>query len=85
MFQKEILERRYDEGPEPLALELAYPQATRRAIACLIALYVAVSWTAQDYNWFLTGVAYFCSAWAAYGIYRTILAARAPLAPKDML
>ena len=85
VFQKEILERRYDEGPEPLALELAYPQATRRAIACLIALYVAVSWTAQDYNWFLTGVAYFCSAWAAYGIYRTILAARAPLAPKDML
>lgn len=85
VFQKEILERRYDEGPEPLAMELAYPQATRRAIACLIALYIAVSWTAQDYNWFLTGVAYFCSAWAAYGIYRTILAARAPLAPKDML
>ena len=85
VFQKEILERRYDEGPEPLASELAYPQAIRRGIACILSLYVAVLWTSEDYNWFLTGVAYFCSAWAAYGVYRTYLAAKAPVKPKDML
>ena len=85
VFQREILERRYDEGPEPLATELAYPQGIRRGIASLFALGVAITWTADGVNWFLSGTAYFCAAWAAYGVYRTILAARAPVKPKDML
>ena len=85
VFQREILERRYDEGPEPLATELAYPQGIRRGGASLLALAVAITWTADGVNWFLSGTAYFCAAWAAYGVYRTILAARAPVKPKDML
>ena len=33
VFQREILERKYDDGPEYLAAELAYPQGARRAFA----------------------------------------------------
>ena len=85
VFQRELLERRYGEGPEPLAMELAYPQAFRRSIAAILSLYIAVNWTADGNNWFLTGVAYFCAAWALYGVYRTILAARAPVKAGDMM
>ena len=104
LLQREILERRYDEGPEFLAMELAYPQAIRRSLLSIASFIVAVRWTASDsaiyfppqavvkegtnvteLTGFLIGCAFFTSAMFAYGVYRTILAARAEQSVKDRL
>ena len=104
VFQREVLERRYDDGPEFLASELAYPQAIRRGILSIASFIVGVRWMASDalisfppssiveegtrttdLTGFTIGCAFFISAWAAYGVYRTILAARVEPQVKDVL
>ena len=94
VVQKEILERRYGDGPEFLASELAYPQGFRRAFGFLLSFYLGVSWASSDspivfqgvdFTDFATGSAFFVSAWAAYGVYRTVLAARTLPDAKDVL
>ena len=104
VFQREVLERRYDDGPEFLATELAYPQAIRRGVLSIASFVVGVRWMASDASisfppssiveegtrttdltGFAIGCAFFLSAWAAYGVYRTILAARVEPQVKDVL
>jgi hypothetical protein len=94
VLQREILERKYDDGPDFLASELAYPQAFRRFALSAISFYLAVGWAnstspitfqSVDFTDFVTGTAFFISAWAAYGVYRTILAARSEPQVKDVL
>jgi hypothetical protein len=94
VVQREILERKYDDGPDFLASELAYPQAFRRFVVSAISFYLAVGWSNSDsslrfqgvdFTDFATGTAFFISAWAAYGVYRTILAARSEPEVKDVM
>ena len=104
VVQREVLERRYDDGPEFLAAELAYPQALRRGVLSVASFVVGVRWLASDatvsfppskiveegtrttdLTGFVIGCAFFLSAWAAYGVYRTILAARSEPKVKDVL
>jgi hypothetical protein len=104
VVQREILERKYDEGPEHLALELAYPQVLRQATVSAISFIVAVRWLANDATLkfppqslvgegagvtdltsFIIGFTFLFSAWFAYSVYRTILAARAKPKVKDLL
>jgi hypothetical protein len=105
VVQREILERKYDEGPEYLAMELAYPQALRQAVVTVISFIVGVKWLAEDavlefppralldpeaqnvtdLSSFVIGFTFLFSAWFAYGLYRTILAARAKPKVKDLL
>jgi len=94
VLQKEILERKYEDGPEFLASELAYPQGFRRAVICALSFYFAVGWANSqtpitfqgvDFTDFAAGTAFFISAWAAYGVYRTILAARSKPEVKDVM
>jgi len=94
VLQREILERKYDDGPDYLASELAYPQAFRRFVLSAISFYLAVGWANSDtpiifqgvdFTDFATGTAFFISAWAAYGVYRTILAARSEPEVKDVM
>lgn len=104
VVQKEILERRYDDGPEFLSAELAYPQAFRRGLLSVASFIIGVRWVASDttlsfppsniveegtrttdLTGFAIGCAFFLSAWAAYGVYRTILAARSEPKVKDIL
>ena len=104
VVQREILERRYEDGPEFLAAELAYPQALRRGLLSAASFVVGVRWLASDatisfppskiveegtrttdLTGFVIGCAFFLSAWAAYGVYRTILAARSEPKGKDVL
>jgi len=104
IIQREILERKYDDGPEHLALELAYPQALRQALVSLVSFIIAVRWLAEgvslkfppqslvgedagvtDLTSFIIGFTFLFSAWFAYGVYRTILAARAKPKVKDLL
>ena len=94
VFQREVLERRYGEGPEFLATELAYPQGARRALVSIVSFYLAVRWAASDGSMsfqgvdfldFVVGLTFLISAWAAYGVYRTVLAARKDPNPGDLL
>ena len=94
VLQREILERKYDDGPEFLASELAYPQAFRRFAVSAISFYLAIGWANSvtpitfqgvDFTDFATGTAFLISAWAAYGVYRTILAARSEPDVKDVM
>ena len=94
VVQREILERKYDDGPDFLASELAYPQAFRRFALSAISFYLAVGWANSDtpitfqgvdFTDFATGTAFFISAWGAYGVYRTILAARSEPKVKDVM
>ena len=104
LVQREILERRYDDGPEFLAMELAYPQAIRRSLMSIASFLVAIRWASSetpiyfpppavveegtkitDLTDFLIGCAFLASALFAYGVYRTILAARKDPEVKDRL
>ncbi|MFL2963805.1 MAG: choice-of-anchor V domain-containing protein [Candidatus Thalassarchaeaceae archaeon] len=104
VFQREILERRYDEGPEYLARELAIPQAIRRSIGSILTFVMAYRWAINDaviqfpppsivgpdaevtdLTVFIIGSFFFISAWFAYGVYRTILAANSEPKVKDIL
>ncbi|MDC0327669.1 hypothetical protein OAN05_00020 [bacterium] len=105
VVQREVLERKYDEGPEHLALELAYPQAIRQAVVSVISFGIAVRWLAEDsvlefppralldpeaqnvtdLTSFVIGFTFLFSAWFAYAVYRTVLAARAKPKVKDLL
>ena len=94
VVQREILERKYDDGPDFLASELAYPQAFRRFALSAISFYLAVGWANSDtpitfqgvdFTDFATGTAFFISAWGAYGVYRTILADRSEPKVKDVM
>ncbi len=48
VFQREILERRYGEGPEYLAKELAYPEALRRISYTFVSFYLGFRWLVND-------------------------------------
>ena len=104
LVQREILERRYDDGPEYLAMELAYPQAIRRSLMSIASFWIAIRWASSetpiyfpppavveegtkitDLTDFLTGCAFLASALFAYGVYRTIIAARKDPEVKDRL
>ena len=86
VFQREVMERRYGTGPEYLASELAYPQGIWRFFISLVALVIAVNWTAAGTQHpFIVGVTWFISVWAAYGVYRTVRSARAEQTVHDVM
>ncbi len=86
VYQREIMERRYQTGPEHLAMELAYPQGVRRGLVALVAFYFAVDWTADGGQGdFIIGCAWFIAAWASYGVYRTVRSAQAEPTVHDVM
>ncbi len=94
IVQKEILERRYDDGPEFLASELAYPQGIRQGIVSLVTFFIAINWASSDttmvfqkvdFSSFIIGITFTISAWFAYSVYRTILAARKEPEVQDLM
>ena len=85
VLQREITERKRGERPSYLARELAYPQILRRGIAAAILFYIGVIVKADGGDAPLWSVAFFCSAWAGYGVYRTLLAMNTEPTPDDMM
>ena len=85
LVQNEILERKYKTGPDHLDSQLAYPEGLRRGALTIGFALLGLHWLAGDSDAYLWSTAFFCSAWAAYGLYRTILAARTPPTPMDMM
>ena len=85
VVQNEILERKYDTGPAHLDSQLAYPEGLRRGSFAVGFALLGLYWMAGDSAAYLWLTAFFCSAWAGFGVYRTVLAARTPPAAKDMM
>ncbi len=85
VVQNEILERKYDTGPAHLDSQLAYPEGLRRGSLAVGFALLGLYWMAGDSAAYLWLTAFFCSAWAGFGVYRTVLAARTPPAAKDMM
>ena len=85
IVQKEILERKYDTGPDHLDRLLAYPEGLRRGMLALGFAFLGLYLLAGDSAAYLWSTAFFCSTWAGYGVYRTILAAKTPPKAKDMM
>ena len=85
VVQNEILERKYDTGPAHLDRQLAYPEGLRRGALAVGFGFLGLHWMAGDGASYLWATAFFCCAWAAFGVYRTILAARTPPKAKDMM
>ena len=85
VVQKEILERKYDTGPDHLDSQLAYPEGLRRGLLTVGFALLGLHWLSDDSAAYLWATAFFCSVWAGYGVYRTALAARTPPAAKDMM
>ncbi len=94
VVQRELLERKYDNGPDFLASELAYPQAVTRGLVSIIAFYLGVKWSSSDvsmtfqqvdFSDFAIGTVFLIGAWAAYGVYRTVLAARQQPKVRDLM
>jgi hypothetical protein len=85
VVQKEILERKHESGPDHLAKELAYPQGIRRGVVCIGLGLLGLKWLADGAGEYLWATAFLCSVWAAYGVYRTVLAAKTPPRVHDIM
>ena len=86
VFQREILERRLNTGPEYLAMELAYPQGIRRGFISLVAFFLAITWTADGgQHDFIIGCTWFIGFWAMYGVYRTVRSAKTEPTVHDVM
>ena len=85
VVQGEFYERRFGGGPKHLDMRLAVPQGITRGILGLGSL-LAFGWTVDNSQpWgysFLLGI---CTLWAMFGVYRTIVQARAEPNPEDLV
>jgi hypothetical protein len=84
VVQREFYEKRFAGGPPHLAMELAIPQGIRRGAMSLILLFLAI-YGFEIWDGYLVAVISFCSLWAGYGVYRTIVQAKALPVIDEML
>jgi len=85
VVQGEFFERRFAGGPPHLDMSLAIPQGIRRGVLTLASL-LFFGWsinTGQPWGYGL--VLGMLTLWAAFGVYRTIVQARAPAKKTDLV
>lgn len=85
IFQRDFYERKFAGGPPHLDMSLAVPQGIRRSVFGLIFLYATLSFIQGGWGWGYFLVTGFMTFLCAYGVYRTVVQARAPVQVKDML
>ena len=85
VIQGEFYERKFGGGPEHLDKSLAIPQGVRRSFAAAIFL-LMFAWSVDgDKSWELMLSLGMLSLWALFGVYKTIVQARAPPQTKDLV
>ena len=85
VIQGEFYERKFGGGPEHLDKSLAIPQGVRRG-ALTALLLIGFAWTIDnDSSWQLMLAVGMLTLWAFFGVYRTIVQARAPAQSKDLV
>ena len=85
VLQGEFYERRFGGGPPHLDISLAVPQGITRGVIS-IGLLIFLGWGIDShlpwgYNLLIT----MCLLWAIFGVYRTIVQARAPKKSTDLV
>ena len=85
VIQGEFYERRFSGGPTHLDKSLAVPQGLRRGVlaAGLAVLFAYI--VDNNLPWGYALVTGMLTLWAAYGVYRTIVQARAPKEYTDLV
>lgn len=85
VIQGEFYERRFGGGPPYLDMRLAVPQGIRRG-AIALGLAIGLGWAVDtELPWGYTLVIGMCMLWGIYGVYRTVVQARAQEMPMDMV
>ena len=85
VFQREFYEKKFGGGPPHLDKSIAVPQGIGRAAAAIVLLYAAINMYESGWGTGWVGVVGLLFLWASYGVYRTIIQARAPATVPDML
>lgn len=85
VVQGEFYERRFGGGPTHLDMRLAVPQGIRRGILGL-GLLLVFGWSVDNSQpWGYSFVLGMCALWAMFGVYRTIVQARAEPNHEDLV
>ena len=85
VVQGEFYERRFGGGPKHLDMRLAVPQGIRRGLLTLSVLLV-VGWAVDDGEpWGYALVLGMITLWGMFGVYRTIVQARAEPEHHDLV
>ena len=85
VIQGEFYERRFGGGPPHLDMRLALPQGIRRG-AVTLGLAIGFGWAIDTaLPWGYTLVIGMCMLWGIFGVYRTVVQARAEELPMDMV
>ena len=85
VIQGEFYERRFGGGPPYLDMRLAVPQGIRRG-AIALGMAIGLGWAVDtELPWGYTLVIGMCMLWGIYGVYRTVVQARAQEMPMDMV
>ena len=85
VIQGEFYERRFGGGPPHLDMSLAMPQGIRRGVLA-IGLAIGLGWGVDsELPWGYNLVIAMCTLWAIFGVYRTIVQARAEAKPEDQV
>lgn len=85
VIQGEFYERKFGGGPPHLDMSLAIPQGIRRTIVSLI-MVIIFAWSIDSsQSWGIILVLAMVMLWAMFGVYRTIVQARAPKVYTDLI
>ena len=85
VVQGEFYERRFGGGPPHLDMSLAIPQGVRRSILSVITILMFAWAIDSSQAWGIILVTGMLMLWAIFGVYRTIVQARAPKEYTDLV
>ena len=85
VVQGEFYERRFGGGPPHLDMSLAVPQGVRRGILSVIAILVFAWSIDSSQSWGIMLLTGMLMLWAIFGVYRTVVQARAPKEYLDLV
>tara|TARA_B100000886_G_scaffold335642_1_gene293037 strand:+ start:212 stop:1207 length:996 start_codon:yes stop_codon:yes gene_type:complete len=85
VVQGEFYERKFGGGPPHLDMSLAVPQGVRRGILSIIAVLIFAWAIDSGQAWGIILLTGMLMLWAIFGVYRTIVQARAPKEYTDLV
>ena len=85
VVQGEFYERKFGGGPPHLDMSLAIPQGVRRSVLAMLTILLFAWAIDSKQSWGLILLTCMLMLWAIYGVYRTIVQARAPKEYTDLV
>ena len=85
VVQGEFYERRFGGGPPHLDMSLAVPQGVRRGVLSIVAILLFAWSMDSSQSWGIKLLTGMVMLWAMFGVYRTVVQARAPKQYTDLV